>query len=160
MGIDVAYVVFGLLGLYVMYAIIVPPKAIRERIKADIAKNTKKDSRTYKRKVYDYIAIKSAVYERGPINGYITNLQPRGIAFDQIGKGDFSQTIFVNVNVNGLIQVSDHEVDAQRKHAPGDYGIASITMSDGRIQCQDILPNGVDPKNLIKLRLNIAVSSE
>lgn len=153
------YILVGLLLLYIIYAIVVPPKAVRAKIMADIEakKNKAKRTQTYDRVVYNALGIIGADYERGPITGIITNIKPNVIKFDQIDKGDFSQTLFVNINFNGLVQVSEHEIDAQRKHGPGDYGIVSVTMTDGRIQCQDILPDGVDPKNLIKLRLNLGI---
>lgn len=153
------YVISGMLILFIVYSIVIPPKAVREKIMADIEakKNKAKRTQTYDRVVYDTLGIVGADYERGSINGIITNIKPHVIKFDQIDKGDFSQTLFVNINFNGLVQVSEHEIDAQRKHGPGDYGIVSVTMTDGRIQCQDILPNGVDPKNLIKLRLNLGI---
>lgn len=153
------YVITGVLILFIIYSIFVPPKAIRLKMLADIeAKKIKaKRTQTYERVIFNALGIVGADYERGPINGIITNIKPHVIQFDQIDKGDFSQTLFVNINVNGLVQVSEHEADAQRKHGAGDYGIVSITMTDGRIQCQDILPNGVDPKNLIKLRLNLGI---
>lgn len=153
------YVIVGLLLLYIVYAIVIPPKAVRAKIITDIKarENKTKRTQTYDRVVFNTLGIIGADYERGPINGIITNIKPHVIKFDQIDKGDLSQTLFVNINFNGLVQVSEHEVDAQRKHGPGDYGIISITMTDGRIQCQDILPHGVDPKNLIKLRLNLGI---
>lgn len=156
------YLVVGLLLLYIVYAFVVPPRTVRAKILADIdsKKNKTKWTQTYERVIFNSLCIVGATYERGPIVGVITNIKPHVIKFDKIDKGDFSQTLFVNVNFNGLVQVSEYEIDAQRKHGPGDYGIVSITMSDGRIQCQDILPTVTDPKNLIKLRFNIVVSSE
>lgn len=159
MNIEPAFVFVACFVLYIIYALVVPTKAVRLRYLAEIETKKIKATRTqtYDRVVFNALGIVGADYERGPINGIITNIKPHVINFDQIDKGDFSQTVFVNINFNGLVQVSDHEVDAQRKHGPGDYGIVSITMTDGRIQCQDILPNGVEEKNLIKLRLNLGI---
>lgn len=149
----------ALLG-YIVYCLLVPPKAVRDRMLQELTDKEKKTDRQYKRKVFEVVGVSSVSYERDEITGYITSFVPTVIAFENIAKGDYSQTKFLNMDFNGNMHISDSEADAKAKYKRGDFGITSITMSDGTVQFRDILPEGVDPKNLIKLRFNFVVNSK
>jgi hypothetical protein len=149
----------ALLG-YIVYCLFVPPKAVRDRLLKELTEKETKTDRQYKRKVFSAIGITSVIYERAEITGFITSFKPRPLIFENIAKGDYSQTLFLNVDFNGNLQVSSTEAEAHAKYKRGDFGMSSITMSDGTVQFRDILPEGEDPKNLIKLRFSFAIDSK
>ena len=147
-----------LLILYIVYSLVVPTKAMRAKLREETKPRVKPEVKS-NYIVYDQVGIYSATYERGLISGYITNLKPTVLQFGDIAKGDYSQTLYVTVDVNGGIKVNDLETDAQKNFNLGDYGITAITMSHGRIHCQAITPNGTDPKNVVSIRFNLVIGS-
>lgn len=149
-----------LLLAYIAYCLLIPPKAVRDRVLKELTEKGKKTDRQYKRKVFDIVGVSSVSYERGEITGFITSFVPCLITFDNIAKGDYSQTRFLNMDFNGNLHISDSEATAKANYKRGDFGMCSITMSDGTVQFRDILPEGEDPKNLIKLRFNFVVNSK
>lgn len=144
----------------IFYMLLVPNKAMRERMRNDLNLADRKTARQYRRKVSEMIGISAISYERGEITGFVTNLTPKVVLFDGIIKGDYSQTLFLTVSSDGQVVVNTTEAEAQSVYQKGDFGIASVTMTDGSIQFRDILPNGVDPKNLLKLRFNFVTGSK
>lgn len=148
-----------LIGL-ILYWGFVPPKSKRKQMIADLNLQEKQTARQYKRITYPVMMVDAASYDRDDMVGYLTCFKPTVIMFDQIMRGDYQQTVYCVLDFNGGLTTYPTNALAQAAYKRGDYGMVSICMTDGRVQFQDILPEGEDPKNLIRVRLDFKLASK
>lgn len=148
-----------ILVLYIVWAFVVPPKAVRDRFAQEDLLKLKKDARTYVRDVVKGIAINATHYERGHTSGILTKRTPQLFIFNGIIRGDFSETVYMNIDQDGIIKEYETDIAAKAAFKAGDYGIVALTVSEGQIRFRDVCPPGVDARDMFKVRFNFMTSS-
>lgn len=150
------YVCLLLLG-YIGWCLVVPTKRQRAQLLANVEQSAKKPAK-FKRAVYRGIVVDSVKYQRGPIHGYIVGFEPTIVVFDKIIDGDYSQTVYTRLDHNGKLHQYPTRAMAEESFVNGDFGILAITMTEGRIQFGNILPERMKPETQVMLELSFMVA--
>lgn len=152
-------IICGGLLLYILYAIFFPPKWYLAKLKEDDTLKAKREARKYVRDVTKGIAIHATCYERGHTSGILTKRSPQLFIFNGIIRGDFSETIYLKVDQDGMIKEFETDIAAQAAYQDSDYGIVAMTASEGQLRFRDVCPTSVPPRDMFKVRFNFVISS-
>lgn len=151
-GIVIGLAVIG----YILYAIFIPPKWWIQQRLAEAAKVTPKRGPI----APVVMGIYAIEYDRGYTSGWVKLDDPVFIGFSGIAKGDYSETVYIKVNLDGSILAFKTEAMAKRTWQKNDCGIVAVTSDATGLKFRDIPPHADIGKDMFKVRFDFMVNDK
>lgn len=144
---------------YILFAFLVPTKRSIEAYKNAQVQAQRRVSNT--KPVECLMSINGLAFERGYVTGFVkpSTMHASLIFFEDVYKGAWSQTLFLTVDLTGEVTAYNTEAQAQRSFQKDMLGIVAVTLSKNDIRFRDILPDGVESKNMYSVKFQFGLGS-